>query len=45
MEGLALAPTNYFDERNRSEFLEQCVYESMIPDVTVFNTAWLIERT
>jgi len=44
MEGLALLPTNYFDDRSRSEFLEQCVYESMIPDVTVFNTAWLIEK-
>jgi rubrerythrin len=44
LEGLALAPTNYFDDRSRSEFLERCVYESMIPDVTVFNTAWLIEK-
>ncbi len=44
VENLALAPTNYFDERSRSEFLEKCVYESMIPDVTVFNTAWLIEK-
>ncbi len=39
-----LEPTNYFDDRARSEFLERCVYESMIPDVTVFNTAWLIEK-
>jgi rubrerythrin len=36
--------TNYFDERARSEFLEQCVEGSMVPDVTVFNTAWLIEK-
>ncbi len=41
---LVLDPTNYFDDRTRSEFLERCVYESMIPDVTVFNTAWLIEK-
>lgn len=41
---VALEPTNYFDERAKSEFLEQCVEGSMIPDVTVFNTAWLIER-
>jgi len=44
LEGLALAPTRYFDDRSRSEFLERCVYESMTPDVTVFNTAWLIEK-
>jgi rubrerythrin len=36
--------TNYFDDRARSEFLEQCIEGSMIPDVTVFNTAWLIEK-
>jgi len=41
---VALEPTNYFDERARKEFLEQCVQESMVPDVTVFNTAWLIEK-
>ena len=39
-----LEPSNYFDERARSEFLERCVEGSMIPDVTVFNTAWLIEK-
>ena len=39
-----LDPSNYFDERARSEFLDQCVEGSMIPDVTVFNTAWLIEK-
>jgi rubrerythrin len=36
--------TNYFDERARSEFLQQCVEGSMVPDVTIFNTAWLIEK-
>ena len=35
---------NYFDARAKSEFLQQGVTESMIPDVTVFNTAWLIEK-
>ena len=39
-----LEPTNYFDDRARSEFLEQCIEGSMVPDVTVFNTAWLIEK-
>jgi rubrerythrin len=44
VKNLALEPTNYFDERARAEFLEQCVEGSMVPDVTVFNTAWLIEK-
>ncbi len=35
---------NFFDDRAKSEFLEQCLNESMVPDVTVFNTAWLIEK-
>jgi rubrerythrin len=39
-----MEPTNYFDGRARSEFLQQCIEGSMIPDVTVFNTAWLIEK-
>jgi rubrerythrin len=39
-----LMPTNYFDERARSEFLQQCIEGSMVPDVTIFNTAWLIEK-
>jgi rubrerythrin len=41
---MVLDPTNYFDERAKSEFLQQCIEGSMVPDVTVFNTAWLIER-
>ena len=44
LKDVVLEPTDYFDERARAEFLEQCVQESMIPDVTVFNTAWLIEK-
>jgi len=41
---VALEPTNYFDEGARTQFLEQCVEQSMVPDVTVFTTAWLIEK-
>ena len=41
---MVLGPTNYFDERTKSEFLQQCIDGSMVPDVTVFNTAWLIEK-
>jgi rubrerythrin len=44
MKDLIMEPTNYFDDRARAEFLEQCVEGSMMPDVTVFNTAWLIEK-
>ena len=43
-KNLKLEPTNYFDERARTEFLQQCLEGSMIPEVTVFNTAWLIEK-
>jgi rubrerythrin len=43
-KGVVLEPTNYFDERARSEFLQECVDGSMVPDVTVFSTAWLIEK-
>ena len=35
---------DFFDERAQKEFMEQCIGESMVPDVTVFNTAWLIEK-
>jgi rubrerythrin len=35
---------NFFDERARSEFLERRLYESMVPDITVFGVAWLIEK-
>lgn len=44
IEEAEMDPVNYFDERARAEFLEQCVEGSMVPDVTVFNTAWLIEK-
>jgi len=40
----AIEPTNYFDERAKSEFLQQCLEGSMVPEVTIFNTAWLIEK-
>jgi len=41
---IELRPTNYFNERARSEFLQQCIEGSMVPDITIFNTAWLIEK-
>ena len=44
VKGLVLESTNYFDERSKSEFLQQCLEGSMVPEVTIFNTAWLIER-
>lgn len=44
IQDLMIEPTNYFDERSKTEFLQTCISESMIPDVTVFNTAWLIEK-
>lgn len=44
IEEIVLEPTNYFDDRAKSEFLQRCIDGSMVPDVTVFNTAWLIEK-
>jgi rubrerythrin len=41
---LTLEATDYFDKRSKSEFLEQCLEGSMVPEVTIFNTAWLIEK-
>jgi rubrerythrin len=35
---------NFFEERARAELLERSLEGSMVPDLTVFNTAWLIER-
>jgi rubrerythrin len=43
-EKTKIPPTDFFDERSRSEFLQQCLEGSMVPEVTVFNTAWLIEK-
>jgi len=40
----ALTQAGFFDERAKSEFLRQCLEGSMVPDVTVFNIAWLIEK-
>jgi rubrerythrin len=44
LKHIVLEPIDYFDTRAKSEFLQQCIEGSMIPDVTVFNTAWLIEK-
>jgi rubrerythrin len=44
VEEMTLKPVDYFDARARSEFIQQCVDGSMVPDVTVFNLAWLIEK-
>jgi rubrerythrin len=35
---------NVFEERAKKEFLAQCLEGSMVPEVTIFNTAWLIEK-
>jgi rubrerythrin len=41
---IAIKATDYFDKRSKSEFLAECVEGSMVPEVTIFNTAWLIEK-
>ncbi|MEJ5300002.1 MAG: ferritin family protein [Thermodesulforhabdaceae bacterium] len=40
----SLQPTDFFTKRAESQFLSESVYSSMVPDITVFNTAWLIEK-
>ncbi len=44
IESVTITPTNFFDERAKSEFMEQSVQQSMVPDISVFHTAMLIER-
>lgn len=43
MRDIKLPPTNFFDERAKTD-LRQLIYESMVPDLTVFSLAWLIEK-
>lgn len=42
--GSDLQGDGWFEERARKEFLDQTLIESMIPDVAVLRTAFLIER-
>lgn len=44
LEEVQLDQTNFFDDRSKKEFLEECLASSMVPDVTVFHTALLIEK-
>jgi rubrerythrin len=39
-----LGKTSFFDDHEKSEFLQHWLYESMVPDLTVFSMAWLIEK-
>lgn len=41
---LTLQPSDFFTRRANSQFLSDSVLSSMVPDITVFNTAWLIEK-
>lgn len=43
-KNFALPRTDFFDELSRREFSPQVFLESMVPDVTVFSMAWLIEK-
>jgi rubrerythrin len=44
VESVAVEPSDYFRQRAKDEFMDESVIESMLPDVTVFNVAWLIEK-
>ena len=41
---VVLPKVDFFDERSKAEFSQQVFLESMVPDVTVFSMAWLIEK-
>ena len=43
-KGIDLPRTDFFDERSKREFSPQVLLESMVPDITVFSMAWLIEK-
>jgi rubrerythrin len=43
-KSLGKGAVDYFEERAKKEFLVQCLEGSMVPEVTIFNTAWLIEK-
>ena len=36
--------TEFFDMPGKGDAIQQMMYESMVPDVTVFSIAWLIEK-
>lgn len=36
--------TDFFDIKAKGDAMEQIMYESMVPDLTVFSIAWLIEK-
>ena len=42
--GVALAEAGFYSQRAASELLDQTVLESMMPDLPVLRTAYLIER-
>ena len=44
LKSVTIEATDFFNERARSEFMQQCIESSIVPDVTIFNTALLIER-
>ena len=40
----ALKKTQFFDKKTRNEFNKQFKKGSQLPDVAIFNTAWLLEK-
>jgi len=36
--------SEFFDMKAKGDAMEQIMYESMVPDVTAFSMAWLIEK-
>ena len=40
----SLKKTQFFDKKTRTEFIKQFKEGSQLPDVAIFNTAWLLEK-
>jgi rubrerythrin len=44
VKDLSIKKRNFFGKKAKSEFQKQFKDDSMLPDVAIFNAAWLIER-
>jgi len=41
---IKLEKTRFFDQKEKTRFLKECMTDSRLPDACIFNTAYLIEK-
>jgi rubrerythrin len=41
---IKMEKTRFFDQKEKSRFLKECMTDSSLPDACIFNTAYLIEK-